>query len=526
MTIARQVFYTLSLTGSALGLYGYLSQSAWVYVWWPTALYIGVGLYDLNSTHNILRNYPIIGHLRYLFEAIRPEIQQYFVESNTNGRPYSRQQRNLVYRRSKNIEAMHPFGTENSITEPGYHYAAHSVKVQKVGAEKSRVWVGNDRCKQKYLASVLNISAMSYGSLSKNAVKALAMGACRGQFSMNTGEGGITEYHLQTGCDLVWQIGTGYFGCRGNDGRFDHALFEEKSQFSQVKMIEIKVSQGAKPSHGGVLPAQKITPEISRIRGIPMGRDCLSPPTHSVFSTPRGLLDFVQRLRDLSGDKPVGFKICIGQHVEFMAICKAMLASNIYPDFITVDGAEGGTGAAPLVFSNRLGVPANEALAFVHNCLVGCGIRDSIRLISSAKVVSSFDMVKRMALGADLLNVARPFLFSVGCIQALNCHSNLCPTGVTSTDPARYGALDVEDKHIHVCNFHENTVHAFLELVGAMGFSDPKDIHSDVIRMRVGDMQSKSFSDMYHFVEPGSFLSAHVPAYYNNAWQLATADTF
>jgi len=428
----RQLFYRVSIISV---LFVTIVAFFWppvLHLLWIIVPYILLGLYDINSNHNILRNYPVIGHFRYMMEFIRPEIQQYFIASNQSGRPYNREQRSLVYQRAKQVVDTLPFGTQHDITAVGYEFAAHSLAPKKVDEDTAYVTVGGPDCKQPYKASRLNISAMSFGALGQSAVLAMNLGAKLGGFAQDTGEGGLTPYHLKHGADIIWEIGTGYFGCRTKDGKFDAEQFAEKANLPEVKMIEIKLSQGAKPSHGGILPAAKITDEISEIRGVPKGQDCVSPPAHTTFSTPKGLLEFVQQLRELTHGKPVGFKLCIGKRSDFMGICKAMLETNITPDFITVDGAEGGTGAAPVEFINRLGIPINEAISFVHNCLVGINMRDKIRLIASGKVATGFDMVKQIALGADMCNAARAFMFSVGCIQAVRCHENTCPTGVTT----------------------------------------------------------------------------------------------
>ncbi len=501
---------------------------------WPHAIYglliviplIILGCFNLYSVHNLLRNYPVIGYFRYLFEFIRPEIQQYFVATNLSGRPYSREIRSLIYQRAKNAMDTHPFGTEHDITEPGYQFANHSIKVKKVAPEALHVKVGGATCQHPYLASVLNISAMSFGALSKTAVEALNLGAKLAHMYQNTGEGGLTEYHLKHGGDIVWQIGTGYFSCRSLSGDFDPDKFQEKSQHSAVKMIEIKISQGAKPSHGGVLPGDKVNAEIATIRGIPVGEDCLSPPDHQTFSTPIGLMQFIKQLRDLSGGKPVGFKLAVGIKHEFMAMCKAMLKTGTTPDFITVDGAEGGTGAAPLVFTNRLGMPGDEAVAFVHNCLVGCGLRDKIRIIASGKVATSFDIIRKMALGADMVNLARPFMFSIGCIQAIRCNENTCPTGVTTNLPRRYKAIVPHEKALRVQNFHQNTLHSLCELSGAMGFASPHQATPDRIYIRGDQGCATTLADEYHFIEKDDFLRDKATEYYRNDWLRASAEQF
>ena len=486
-----------------------------------------VGLYDhFISSNNILRLYPIVGHLRFIFEAIRPEIQQYFVESNSNGKPYERELRELVYRRARNTEDTHPFGTERSITQSGYQYSQHSLNVVKTTAECERVLFGNEQCKQPYSASIINISAMSYGSLSAKAIRTLNRGAKLAGIAHNTGEGGLSKHHQVEGGDLIWQLGTAYFGTRDKKGNFDPETFKDKSQLDAVKMIEIKLSQGAKPSHGGVLPAQKITPEIAEIRGIEMGKDCVSPPVHTAFSTPIELMLFVQKLRELSQGKPIGFKICIGHYHQFLSICKAILKTQIYPDFITVDGAEGGTGAAPVEYTNYLGTPGDEAVAFVKNCLIGTNIKQHIRIISSAKVTSSFDIVKRMALGADTCNMARPMLFAIGCVQSVRCNTNTCPTGVATTNKHRAYAIKLKQKSQQVANFHKNTVKNFRDILGAMGADHPSKLGPEMIHMRAPNAGSITCDEYFHYIEPGNLLSNDIHPKYKVSWQRANAESF
>jgi len=522
----RRVFFIVSfLSLLAIGL---------IYFIWPPVLYflillipyIAVGIYDVYfTTHNVLRIYPVIGHFRYIFEFIRPEIQQYFVATNISGRPFYREVRDLVYRRAKGVVDTLPFGTLHDITKVGYELAYHSLLPKVIPQNTARVVVGGPHCKQPYNASRLNVSAMSFGSLSSNAIMAFNKGAQKGNFAHDTGEGGLTQYHLQGG-DIIWEIGTGYFGCRTVDGGFDPEKFKEKACLDNVKMIEIKLSQGAKPSHGGILPAKKVSQEIAEIRGVDAFKDCISPPTHSEFSTPEGLLNFVARLRELCGKKPVGFKLCIGKRTEFMAICKAMLTTGITPDFITVDGAEGGTGAAPVEFVNRLGMPINEALVFVHSCLQGINLRDEIKIIASGKVATGFDMVTKIALGADMCNSARAMMFAVGCIQALRCNTNTCPTGVTTQEPARVKALDVEDKYKRVARYHAATIESFLELTGAMGLDHPDKLTPKHINRRMPDETTKTFDEFCYYLAPGELLSKKVHKSYAGDWEAASADTF
>lgn len=524
--MARYIFYISSVL--SLLIIGLL------HLYWDNASYllilavplILIGIYDITSIHNVLRNYPVIGHLRYMFEFIRPEIQQYFVATNLSGRPFNREARTLVYQRANNEEDDHPFGTEHDVNASGYHFAAHSIDVKSVPESASRVTVGGPQCQKPYSASRINISAMSFGALSGNAIRALNRGAKLGNMAHNTGEGSLSSHHLEEGGDIIWQIGTGYFGCRTADGHFDEEKFAKKSTLDVVKMIEIKISQGAKPSHGGVLPAAKISAEIAEIRGVEQDKDCISPPMHSAFSTPTELLQFIAKLRELTGGKPIGFKLAIGRHSQFMGICKAMLETGILPDFITVDGAEGGTGAAPLEYSNRFGLPSCEALAFVHNCLVGINVREKIRLISSGKVTTGFDVLSKISIGADMCNIARAMMFAVGCIQALRCQTNTCPTGVATQDPKRARAVVVDDKAPHVRNFHHNTMKSFLSLTGAMGVDHPDKLHPGMIHTRQGEGVSVSYDELFHYVEPGNFLSDVMHPWYRPHWDASSATQF
>ena len=432
-------------------------------------LLIGVGIYNATQTkHAILRNYPILGYFRYAFETISPEIQQYFIERNTDGKPFSRNQRSLAYQRSKNIDATTPFGTQLELNTSDYEGLKHSMFPTVVNEELPTIVVGGSDCKQPYRASLLNVSAMSFGSLSENAVMAINKGAKKGGFYQNTGEGGLTQFHLEGG-DLTWQIGTGYFGCRNEDGTFNEFNFKEKANLPQVKMIEIKLSQGAKPGHGGVLPASKNTEEIAKIRGVKPFTTILSPPSHSAFSDAKGLVQFIAKLRDLSNGKPIGFKLCIGDTQDFEKVCQEMITENIFPDFITVDGAEGGTGAAPLEFADGVGMPAEPALIFVNKTLISLKIRDKIRVICSGKIISGYSIIRAVAMGADMCNSARGFMFSLGCIQALKCNNNECPTGVATQNKMLMKGLVVSDKSERVYNFHKNTLHAANELLAAAG---------------------------------------------------------
>jgi len=457
-----------------------------------------LGAYDMLQTkRSVLRNFPIIGHGRFLMEAIRPELQQYFVESNISGRPINREHRSIVYQRAKGDLQTLPFGTQRDVYAPGYEWVNHSLHPVSVPEEALRVRIGNKQCTQPYLASIFNISAISYGSISKNAVLALNGGAKIGGFSHNTGEGGLSPYHLEMGGDIVWQIGTAYFGCRTSEGFFCEKTFLEKVKNPAIKMLEIKLSQGAKPSHGGILPAQKVTPEIAQIRGVPLGQDILSPPVHSAFKDTRGLVGFIQHLRTLSGGKPVGFKICIGIPEEFLEIVTEMKKLNIYPDFITVDGGEGGTGAAPLEFSNSVGTPLAEGLSFVHNTLVQQGIRDEIKLIAAGKIMTGFQILRAMALGADVTNSARGMMLALGCIQALRCNSNHCPVGIATNDPGLMVGLNVTDKKQRVAHFQKETVKAFQEILGAMGLDHPQKIKRSHILRRVSSIKIMTYEEIY-----------------------------
>lgn len=503
---------------------------------WPVALWsliltapiIALGIWDYRQTkHTILRNFPIIGHFRYMFEEIRPEINQYFIESNTDGAPFSREQRSLVYQRAKRVRDTIPFGTQRDVYETGYEWVNHSIMPQHPTDAEMRVIIGGPDCTQPYSASRLNISAMSYGALNMRAVQALNLGAKQGGFYHNSGEGGVADHHLCHGGDVVWQIGTGYFGCRTPDGRFDRAMFASRAVHTNIKMIEVKLSQGAKPGHGGILPAAKLTREIAAIRGVPMGADVLSPPGHTAFSNPIELCNFLGELRELSGGKPVGFKLCVGKRREFIAICKAMLQTGIVADFISVDGGEGGTGAAPVEFSNSVGAPLREALIFVHNSLVGFGLRDRIRVIASGKIVTGFDLVARFAIGADICNSARGMMLALGCIQALRCNSNTCPAGITTNDPDLAEGLDVADKGKRVASYHHETLKSAREIIGAMGLKSPAELRPWHLMRRTGPTDVKHYGELYEFLEPGSLLDEKtLPESFARSVRAASAESF
>ncbi len=487
-----------------------------------------VGLADLRQTnHAILRNYPILGHLRFFLEMIRPEIRQYFVEADDDEVPFSRDARAIVYQRAKNVEDKRPFGTKMRVYDGGYQWLTHSVRPKKISDYDFRVSIGGPDCKQPYKASIYNISAMSFGALSANAIRALNMGAKAGGFAHDTGEGGISRYHREGGGDLIYEIGSGYFGCRDAQGNFDPEKFREVALDPQVKMVEIKLSQGAKPGQGGVLPARKITPEIAEARGVPMGVDCVSPASHSAFSTPLELMDFITTLRDLSGGKPVGMKLCIGHRREFMCMVRAMLETGVTPDFIVIDGKEGGTGAAPLEFANHMGMPLVEGLTFAHNTLRGVGLRDRIKLGASGKLIHAFDIAKALALGADWANSARGFMFAVGCIQAQACHTNHCPTGVTTQDKLRQKALVVADKYLRVANFHRNTLKALGDMAGAAGLTHPSNFLPRHLLMRENDRDMVTGDDVYPYMPEGFLLREDDDRFgYLMRWRRSAAKSF
>ena len=502
---------------------------------WPPILWslvvviplIARGVADMMQTKQaIRRNFPVIGHLRYLLEMIRPEINQYFIESNSDGKPFSRNDRSVIYQRAKGDVDTLPFGTQRDVYAPGYEWINHSLAPAHVDDARSRILVGGPDCRQPYSASVFNVSGMSYGSLSKNAVLALNAGAKIGGFAHNTGEGGLSPYHLEPGGDLIWQIGTGYFSCRDRTGGFSMEEFAKRAALPNVKMIEIKLSQGAKPGHGGILPAEKLTPEIVEIRGVVPGKDVISPPAHSAFSTPTGLLQFVQQLRDASGGKPVGFKLCVGKRHEFLGIVKAMLATGITPDFITVDGAEGGTGAAPMEFSDSVGTPLNEGLSFVHNALIGANVRDRIRIIASGKINTGFQIATKVALGADMCSAARAMMFAIGCVQALRCNTNQCPTGVATQNPDLVKGLHVGDKSVRVARYHKETVKSFFEVLGAAGLTSPTELKPWFIMRRVNSMEIRSYHELYPPTEAGALLAHAVAGTMAGAWQTARAASF
>lgn len=531
------IFTALSITWfrtvyTPHSIYYFISDTLLNGLWVVTSVLSLLGLYDvLQNRHSILRNYPIMGHFRFLFEDIRPEIRQYFIEADQDALPFSRMQRSLVYQRAKNENADKPFGSIIDVYQQDYRFIVHSISPCPPADPKSfRIQIGNAQCLQPYSASIMNISAMSFGSLSANAIRALNKGAQLGGFYHDTGEGSLSPYHLENGGDIVWQIASGYFGCRTLDGKFDEQKFAKQSQLPQIKMIELKLSQGAKPGHGGILPKHKITAEIAEIRGVSRDHDCISPAKHSSFSTPIEMMHFLQKLRTLSSGKPVGFKLCIGQPWQFMSIVKAMLETKIVPDFIVVDGSEGGTGAAPIEFSDYIGTPLREGLRFVHNTLVGAGLRDQVKIGASGKIISAFDIASTFALGADWVNSARGFMFAVGCIQAQSCHTNQCPVGVATQDKDRQKALHVPTKAERVFNFHKNTLHALSEMIAAAGLRHPSDIKAHHLAQRVNDREIKNYAQLHFFLKEGELLQSELKNdddnFYYRMWNMADANHF
>ena len=507
----RHTVWLLSGVGALLFAFTYIAFGVGGTAGLVCLFLVGLGWRDTHQRrHSVLRNYPVIGHLRFLLEFIRPEIRQYFIESDHEAAPFSRQQRSLVYQRAKGDADKRPFGTQLDVNAIGYEWINHSIAPTQVQGHDFRLTIGagGTSCTQPYSASVFNISAMSFGALSANAVLALNGGAKRGNFAHDTGEGSISQHHRVHGGDLIWEIGSGYFGCRNDDGSFNEERFTANALDPQVKMIELKLSQGAKPGHGGMLPGPKVTPEIAAARGVPVGVDCVSPASHGAFKTPAEMMQFIDRLRRLSGGKPTGFKLCIGHPWEWFAICKAMLDTGILPDFIVVDGAEGGTGAAPLEFTDHVGAPLQEGLLLVHNTLVGLNLRSRIKIGCAGKVVSAFDIARNMALGADWCNAARGFMFALGCIQAQACHTGACPTGVTTQDPMRQQALVVPTKTERVWRFHQNTLEALKELVQAAGLDHPNQITAAHIVRRMADNDVRLLANQLSFVKPGALLAA------------------
>lgn len=512
-----------------LAALGYFVSTAWWIVLGVLLIPIGLGFHDyFQRKHTIMRNYPIAGRLRWLFEELRPKMYQYFIESDTDGTPINRIDRSTVYQRSKKQLDTIPFGTQNDVYKEGYEWMMHSINsfdFEKID-QSPRILVGNKDCSHPYSCSVLNVSAMSFGALSKAAVLALNGGAKRGNFAHNTGEGGISSYHLENGGDLIWQIGTGYFGARDEEGNFNVERYRANAQRPEVKMIELKLSQGAKPGHGGILPAAKNSPEIAAIRHVKPHTKVASPPHHTAFTNPIEMIQFIDLLRKESGGKPVGFKLCVGKKSEFMSICKAMIELDCYPDYIAVDGGEGGTGAAPQEFSNYVGAPFLDGLAFVDNMLTGFNIRHHIKLFGSGKILNGFSMIRAMSLGADALYSARGMMLSLGCIQSLLCNTNRCPTGITTQDPQLVVGLDVGLKTVRVANFHNETVKAYAELLAAAGLENGEQVTRDLIYRRVSSSKSYSYEEIYPSLTKGCLLDGHAPEKYKDDLEKSLASKF
>lgn len=512
---------------SAVTVEAAVAVSPW---WWIIASLCAVlavvGAYDLmQKRHSVLRNYPVVGHIRFLMEYIRPELQQYFVERNFDGRPYDRSVRSIVYQRAKGTDAEEPFGTERDVYASGYEFLTPSLHPRQTAAAPPRVHIGGPDCQKPYDMALLNVSAMSFGALSPQAILALNTGARLGGFAHDTGEGGLSDHHLLPGGDLIWEVGTGYFGCRTPEGAFSPDLFAEKAATEQVRCVSLKLSQGAKPGIGGVLPGEKVNAEIARIRGVVQGKTVISPPYHQVFQTPRELVQFIRRMRELAQGKPVGFKLCVGSRRQFLSVCKAMLEEGSTPDFIIVDGAEGGTGAAPLEFADHLGMPLTEGLITVHNALVGVGLRDRVRIGASGKIATGADIVKRIIQGADYTNAARAMMFAVGCIQSQRCHTNTCPAGVATQDSRRARALDVPDKSLRVERFQRSTVSSAQQIMASMGVINPAELRPHMLMRRLGPSVIRSYQELYDWLEPGQLL-AEAPAGWAADWKSAEPDSF
>ncbi|KAA0131568.1 FMN-binding glutamate synthase family protein [Gimesia chilikensis] len=499
----------------------------WLWLAIPFLLLTGVGFYDLFfASNNVLRNYPLLGYLRFASEELRPELHQYFVESDTDGAPFNRNSRQIVYERAEDEHEERSFGTELDVYEAGYEWLTHSINPRQASQTQFRVLIGGDACRHPYEMALLNVSSMSFGSLSANAILALNGGARLGGFAHATGEGGLSPYHLRPGGDLVWEIGTAYFGCRDKNGHFDPEQFQEKAAEPAVKCITIKLSQGAKPGLGGVMPATKMTEEIAKTRGVPAHEKCVSPPGHSEFDSPLTLLDFIRRLRDLSDAKPVGFKLCVGRRSEFLGICKAMLQTEILPDYIIVDGGEGGTGAAPLEYEDHIGAPLTEGLHFVHQSLVACGLRRQIKLGCSGKVDSAFEMIRRLSQGADYCNAARPMMFALGCIQARICETNCCPTGITTQDPTRTRGLLPEVKQYRVRNYQHSTVMEFNQMIASLGLSSPDQLSPELLLRRVNSTTVKSYAEIFYQAEENELLTAPPAEFWQRDWEQASSEHF
>ena len=530
MLVIRYAVFATAILGSVLTLFLALSNPWWLLL---SSIFIALsvlGVLDMRQNHSTLRrNYPIAAHIRYIFEELRPMLRQYIVEADDDEVPFSHDQRALVYQRAKSELETRAFGTEINVYGTRYEWINHSISPTKIPDHNFRISIGGPDCKQPYSASIFNISAMSFGSLSPNAIRALNKGAHLGQFYHDTGEGSISSYHRENGGDMVWELGSGYFGARNDDGTFSPERFAERASLDQVKMIELKLSQGAKPGHGGMLPGAKVNAEIASTRGVPEGQDCISPAAHSAFSTPEELLQFIAQLRKLSGGKPTGFKLAIGHPWEWFAIAKAMLSTGITPDFIVVDGAEGGTGAAPLEFADHIGTPMREGLMLVHNTLVGIGVRDKIKIGAAGKIITAFDIARTLALGADWCNSARGFMFALGCIQSQVCHTDRCPTGIATQNPKRWKGLDVQDKATRVHNFHTRTVVTLGELIEAAGLQHPNDLGPEHIIRRVSPTLVRSLGTLHPYLQPGDLLNPEqLPEHivFQRFWPAARSDSF
>lgn len=525
----RTVFIVFSIVAvlGSLALALYLHPLFWILVG-VIGVVVAIGIYDMTQpSHAIMRNFPLLGRGRYIMETARPGIRQYFIESDTDGTPINRMNRSLVYQRAKRQTDTTPFGTQKDVYAEGYEWVNHSIAALKHEdvEHEPRVLIGNSTCRQPYSCSILNVSAMSYGSLSSRAIEALNRGAKIGNFAHNTGEGGISSFHLSGG-DLIYQIGTGYFGSRDEEGNFSWEQFEKRASEPTVKMIELKLSQGAKPGHGGILPAKKNTPEIAAIRGVKPGVDVNSPPYHSAFDSPKGLIEMITRMKEISG-KPCGFKLCVGRKSEFLAICKAMVELDKYPDFISVDGGEGGTGAAPLEFTNSVGMPFREGLSFVYDSLVGFGIKQHIKIITSGKITSAFHIFRALALGADACYSARAMMLALGCIQALECNKNNCPTGVATQNPELIKGLVVKDKETRVANFHYQTINGFTELLAAAGMQRAEEINRTDVYRRVAMNKIRRYDEIYKPLTTGCLLKEEtMPEKWKKYMNEANVETF
>ncbi|WP_338467299.1 FMN-binding glutamate synthase family protein [Novosphingobium sp. ZN18A2] len=530
--------YKFPSPGNLAGRFGVpaaLIALAIVCALWPPArwgLYVllpllGVAAWDfLQDRHSLRRNYPLMARVRWIMEDLRPFARSYIVEGDLEGRPFNHDERALVYARAKGQLDAHPFGTELDVYTDEYDWLGHSIAPNAAAPEEWRLGIGGPQASKPYQSALLNISAMSFGSLSGNAIEALNLGARNGGFAHDTGEGGLSKYHRKHGGDIIWELGSGYFGCRDKDGNFDPGLFAEHARLDQVKMVEIKLSQGAKPGHGGVLPSAKVTREISETRKVPQGEDCVSPPGHSTFATPIEMLEWAASLREMAGGKPVGIKLCIGQPHEIFAVMKAMLETEILLDYIVIDGAEGGTGAAPVELSNSVGMPLREGLILARNALVGTRLKEHVRLGASGKVHSGAGLAMNFALGADWCNAARAFMFSLGCIQSMKCHTGECPTGIATQDPLRQRGLVVEDKAERVTRFQRQTLGAFREIVVAMGLDNPWQIAPDQLMQRVNSARSDAMDRIYGFLDEGQLLDDPGSVRIGRYWDMARADTF